>query len=240
MDKETKSLMILNYVSLRELLVMSVFFLIRHALNPAVGKLLPGRMPGVHLNEEGKAQAEDLAERLGRIPLDAIYCSPLERTYETALPLAGRLGLDINTSENLSEVDIGDWTGLEFRQLADDPLWRLYNSFRTGTRPPNGELIIEVQQRMVTEIEKLREKYPQGALAVISHADPIKTAMAHYAGIPLDFLLRLEISPASVSVLAIGDFGAKDPMHKLPGQNPLLPAFTVKTEKASKDYEAQK
>ncbi len=188
---------------------MSVFLLIRHADNPAVGKRLTGTLPGVHLNEEGKAQADMLAERLGRISIDAIYCSPLERTFETALPLAGRFGLEIHTSAKLSEVDIGDWSGLEFHHLADDPLWRQYKTFRTLTRPPKGELIVEVQQRMVTEIERLRKEYPHCTLAVVSHADPIKTVLAHYAGIPLDFLLRLEISLVSVSILSINDYGAR-------------------------------
>ncbi|MGO9313569.1 MAG: histidine phosphatase family protein [Syntrophobacteraceae bacterium] len=188
---------------------MSVFLLIRHADNPAVGKRLTGTLPGVHLNEEGKAQAEILAERLARISIDAIYCSPLERAFETALPLAGRLGLEIRTNEKLSEVDFGDWSGLDFHHLADDPLWRHCNTFRTGTRPPNGELVVEVQQRMVTEIERLRKEYPHGTLAVISHADPIKSVLAHYAGIPLDFFPRLEISLASVSILSISDYGAR-------------------------------
>lgn len=188
---------------------MSVFLLIRHGANPAIGKLLPGRMPGVHLNTEGKAQAEKLSERLGNASIDAIYSSPLERTCETALPLAKRLGLEIRTSREFLEVEIGGWTGKTLEMLAQDPLWRLYNTFRTGTRPPDGELMVEVQQRMVTEIERLRTEHPHGTLAVISHADPIKTVLAHYAGIPLDFLLRLEISLVSVSVLKIGDYGPK-------------------------------
>jgi probable phosphoglycerate mutase len=188
---------------------MSVFLLIRHGANPAVGKLLPGRMPGVHLNEEGKAQAEKLAERLGRLSIDAIYSSPLERTYETALPLAERLGLQIHTSRELLEVEIGGWTGMTLEMVTQDPLWHFYKVFRTGTRPPDGELMVEVQQRMVAEIERLRKEYPHGTLAVISHADPIKSVLAHYVGIPLDFFLRLEISLTSVSAIAIGDYGPK-------------------------------
>jgi len=166
-------------------------------------------MPGVHLNEEGRAQAEKLAERLKRIPIDAIYCSPLERTVETAFPLANLFGLKLHTSEKLLEIDIGDWTGCELQQLANDPLWQRYKTFRTGTRPPNGELIVEVQQRMVTDVERLRKEYPQGTVAITSHADPIKTVLAHYAGIPLDFLMRLEISPVSVSIVSISDYGPK-------------------------------
>jgi probable phosphoglycerate mutase len=188
---------------------MSVFLLIRHANNPSIGKFVPGRNAGVHLNEEGKAQAEALAERLERVSIDAIYSSPLERTVETALPLSRRLGLEIHASEKLAEIDIGDWSGMEFKQLTNDPLWRQYNAFRTGTRPPNGELMVEVQQRMVSEVERLRKEYPGGILAVFSHADPIKTVLAHYAGIPLDFFLRLEISLTSVSAVSINDHGPK-------------------------------
>jgi broad specificity phosphatase PhoE len=181
-------------------------------------------MPGVHLNEEGRAQAEELAERLKRIPIDAIYCSPLERTVETALPLANLFGLELHTSEELLEIDIGDWTGCEFRHLANDPLWRSFKVFRTGTRPPNGELIIEVQQRMVTALERLRREYPQGTVAIISHADPIRTVLAHYAGIPLDFLFRLEISLVSISIVSVTDHGPKilctNNTGTLPVQNP--------------------
>ncbi len=188
---------------------MSVFLLIRHANNPTIGKLPPGRRPGVHLNEEGKAQAKLLAQRLAGIPVDAIYCSPLERACETAFPLAEHFGLEIHTSENLTEIEIGEWSGVEFKTLDLDPRWRQYNLFRTGTRPPKGELMLEVQQRMVTEIEDLREKYPHGTVAVISHADPIKSVLAHYAGIPLDFLFRLEISLVSISMLSISDYGPR-------------------------------
>lgn len=163
----------------------------------------------MHLNEEGRAQAEKLAERLKSIPIDAIYCSPLERTVETVLPLANLFGLTLHTSEKLLEIDIGDWTGCEPRQLADDPLWQRYSTFRSGTRPPNGELIVEVQHRMVTDVERLRKEYPQGTVAISSHADPIKTVLAHYAGVPLDFIPRLEISPASVSIISINDYGPK-------------------------------
>ena len=203
---------------------MSVFLLIRHGSNPSIGNFIPGRMPGVHLNKEGKAQAEALAERLGRLSIDAIYSSPLERTVETARPLTGRLGLEIQIREEFAEIDIGDWAGEGFKRLTDDPLWRQYNTFRTGTRPPNGELMVEVQQRMVCEIERLRKEYPESLLAVFSHADPIKTVIAHYAGIPLDFFLRLEISLTSVSAVSINDFGPKILCMNCPGE---LPPFLL-------------
>ena len=188
---------------------MSVFMLIRHASNPTVGRRLAGRMSGVRLDEVGRAQAEELAERLSSVPIAAIYSSPLERCVETATPLAGRLGLEVRTSEKLLEVEVGDWTGLEFKQVAEDPLWRRYTTHRSGTRPPNGELMVEVQERMVTLVDELRKQYPDGIVALVSHGDPIKTVLAYYAGMPLDFLVRLEISLASVSMVSLRDRGPR-------------------------------
>lgn len=188
---------------------MSIFLLIRHASNPAFGRIASGRTPGIHLDEKGRGQAEDLVKRLCAEKIDAIFSSPLERTFETALPLSVSLGLEIRKKEEFSEVNIGDWSGLEFETLFDDALWQRYNAFRTGTRPPGGELMVEVQQRMVTGMESIRVQYPHGVVAIISHADPIKAALAHYAGIPLDFLLRLEISLVSISAVSIDDHGAK-------------------------------
>lgn len=186
---------------------MTTYLLIRHGNTDVIGKTLVGRMRGIHLNEEGRAQAEALAERLSGEPIQAICSSPLERTRETAEPLAKRLKLDIRICEGITEVDYGDWAGCEVRDLSDDPLWRQYNTFRSGARIPGGELMVEIQMRMVTEINRLRALFPESVLAVFSHGDPIKSLICHYAGIPLDFLTRLTISPASVSILTLNDYG---------------------------------
>ncbi|MDR3556314.1 MAG: histidine phosphatase family protein [Syntrophobacteraceae bacterium] len=188
---------------------MCIILLIRHGSNPAVGKRATGRMPGIHLDEQGKVEAEGLVERLSAMNVEAIVSSPMERTVETAQPLAVSLGLEIEKREEFSEIEIGDWSGREFEELLEDPLWQRYNVFRTGTRPPGGELMVEVQQRMVTGIEKIRGKYPAGVVAIFSHADPIKAALAHYTGIPLDFVTRLEISLVSVSIISIDNFGPR-------------------------------
>ena len=166
-------------------------------------------MPGVHLNEGGRAQAERLAERLARVPIDIICSSPMERTRETAAPIAGRLGLEIRILEGINEFKLGDWTGCNYGELLDIPKWQQFNSFRTGARVPGGELIIEVQARMVTTLEYLREEFPEGVIAVFSHGDPIKTALAYYGGMPLDFVLRMEISPASISIISVNDHGPR-------------------------------
>lgn len=189
---------------------MSIFLLIRHGNNPAIGgRRIPGRMPGIHLNEEGKAQAQHLIERLAGVRIDAVYSSPMERTLETAAPLARRLGLPIEKSEEFTEVDVGDWSGMDLDQLVREPLWREYNLFRSVTRPPGGELLIEVQQRMVSGLDRLRRKHPEQTVAVFSHADPIKAALAYYAAIPADCMTRLEIGLASISTVSISDHGVK-------------------------------
>jgi probable phosphoglycerate mutase len=168
-------------------------------------------MDGVHINQEGQVQVEQLVERLSRIAIDVICSSPLDRTRETAALIARSKGLEVRICPGLNEVEAGDWTGCKIDELDGMEKWKQYNMFRSGTRipGPGGELMVEVQARMVVEIERLREQFPHGIIAVVSHGDPIKAAIAHYMGIPLDFLLRFEVDPASVSVIAINDYGAK-------------------------------
>ncbi len=175
-----------------------------------LGNALAGRKPGVHLNAAGRAQAEKLAERLAGVPIDVIYSSPMERTRETAEPTAAKLGLDVHICDGIIELDLGDWTGAGYRELMDSPVWRQFNSFRSGTRIPGGhELTVEVQARMAREMENLRARHPDSIIALFSHGDPIKTAIAHYLGIPLDYILRFTIDPASVSVISVEDYGPR-------------------------------
>lgn len=188
---------------------MTTFFLIRHAANDMTERRIAGRMPGVHLNAEGLAQAGRLAERLAKTPLSAIYSSPLERTRETAAPIAERLGIPVRLCDDISEIDYGEWTGLEFRKLAELDRWRQYNLFRSGTRIPQGELMLEAQMRTVIAMEHLRRLHAGESIALVTHGDIIKAALAHYAGIPLDLFQRIEVSCASVSVVAVEDWGAR-------------------------------
>ena len=188
---------------------MSIFYLIRHGMNDWVGKRLAGWLPGVHLNAEGRAQAERTAGELARAGLSALYTSPLDRARETAEIIAARLGLAPEAREAFGEFRVGEWEGRDIDGLAADARWRAFNSYRSGTRPPGGELMGEVQVRFVAELERLRTRHPGAHVAVVSHADPIKAAIAHYLGIPLDLCLRLEIHPASVSMIRVEDWGAQ-------------------------------
>lgn len=188
---------------------MTTFYLIRHGSNDFAGKTLVGRTAGIHLNDTGRAEAERLANELAREPIQHLFSSPMERCRETAAPIAKRLNLDVQILDGLVEVEFGDWTGQEIAEMNSDELWQKWNTFRSGGRIPNGESIWEVQTRMVAVIEKLRRQFPDQTLALFSHGDPLRAAITYYLGMPIDFIHRLELSPASVSVLMIDDWTAK-------------------------------
>jgi probable phosphoglycerate mutase len=180
---------------------MTRFLLIRHALTDSVGKHLSGRTAGIFLSEKGRLQAQQLAELIADLPISAIYSSPLERAVETAAPLAQLLKLETNIDEHFLEIDFGQWTNLGLKELENDKTFQQFNSFRSCTRIPGGELMLEAQARMINGLEHLGRKYENKTIAVISHSDMIKAAVAYYAGIHLDMFQRIEISPASVSII---------------------------------------
>ena len=186
---------------------MTTFLLIRHGLTDAVGKTITGRLPGVHLNDTGRKQADELPARLAGWKIDAICSSPLERALETADPLARRLRLKVAVYDALDEVDFGAWSGTTIEQLNQLPEWRLYNTFRSSTRAPGGELATEVQTRMVAVLAGLARQHPEQTVAAFSHADPIRLALVHFLGMPIDLMHRLEIRPASLSVVRLADWG---------------------------------
>ena len=188
---------------------MMDLLLIRHALNDWVGERLAGWTPGVHLNDKGRAQASDLAQRLAEVPFAAIYCSPLERTLETAQPLAEAHGLTVQVREGLGETRYGDWTGRALKDLREEKLWPVVQVYPGGARFPGGESLRETQARIVAELDAIRDAHPGQTVAVISHSDPIKLAVAHYTGLPLDLFQRLTISPASVTAFAFIRFGPR-------------------------------
>lgn len=162
---------------------------------------LAGWTPGVHLNAEGQAQAATIAERLEGSGLAAIYSSPLERACETAAPLAARLGLPVQVLDGLGESRCGDWTGQAVEELRKSELWLQVQFYPSGFRYPGGESVAGVQSRMVAAVDALRAAHPGRAIALFSHADPIKLALAFYAGTPLDMYQRLMIAPGSISEL---------------------------------------
>ncbi|HWQ53947.1 MAG TPA: histidine phosphatase family protein [Bryobacteraceae bacterium] len=188
---------------------MCTFLLIRHASHDYLGRAIAGWLPGVHINERGREEAPRLAETLAGEGIEALYSSPLDRTMDTAAVIAHRLGLTTHVEEAFGEVRFGEWTGATFEDLDRDPRWQAYNRFRSGTRPPDGELLLEVQARVIAAMERIRDDHPHGTVAVVSHGDVIKSAVMYYLGMPLDLLERFEISPASVTAIKVGDWGAQ-------------------------------
>ncbi|MCP4537672.1 MAG: MSMEG_4193 family putative phosphomutase [Chloroflexi bacterium] len=183
---------------------MTRLLLIRHATNDLQKDgVLAGWTPGVHLSQAGRAQAEALAQRLATVEIKAFYASPLERTQETAEIVAAPHELPVVTRDGLGEVRFGRWTGESLDKLRRRKLWRAVQFAPSGARFPGGESFYEMQTRIVTELEALRGKHPKQTIAAVSHADVIKAAVAHYAGVHLDLFQRLIISPASLTVLML-------------------------------------
>ena len=186
--------------------------LVRHGQTPTTGKVLPGRAPGLHLSDTGRAQAEAVAQRIAALEgpkrrVAAVYASPLERTRETAAPIAAALGLRVRRSKALLECDFGDWTGRELKALAKTPEWRTVQRHPSGFRFPGGESFTEMQVRMVGAIDALRAAHPGGTVVAVSHADPIKALVAHALGTHLDLFQRIVVSPCSVSAVLFGSEG---------------------------------
>jgi probable phosphoglycerate mutase len=183
--------------------------LIRHATTDWVGRHFAGWIPGISLNEQGRGQAQALAERLVGTPLVAVYSSPLERAQETAAAIAAPHGLAVETVEAVGEVHCGDWTGQSIEELRQTELWRRLHLYPSGTRFPGGESMFEAQARMVAALDQLRTVHPGAIVAVVSHADPIKAAVAYYVGLHLDLCQRLAIGAASITELSFTPFGPR-------------------------------
>ena len=186
---------------------MPDFYLIRHGNNDLIGKSLAGRLPKVHLNEQGKIEAGRLGAFLATQGIHRIISSPLERALETAEPLSRRLGIKVEVAPEIIEIDFGDWTGRTMEELEASESWAHFNRNRSGTRIPHGETMLEAQSRMVYFVDSLRQSAPRHTTALFSHGDPIKSVLAYYLGIPLDLFTRIEISPGSYSILRLETAG---------------------------------
>jgi probable phosphoglycerate mutase len=177
--------------------------LVRHGTTPTTGKLLPGRAGGLHLSEKGAAQAAAAAERIATLgtPPSAVYASPLERARETAAPIARALGLRVRTAPGLLEADVGDWTEKPLARLNRSKEWPTVQRWPTGFRFPGGESFAEMSLRAMDAVLDLVAEHPGQSIVAVSHADPIKAIVAASAGIPLDLMQRLVISPCSITAL---------------------------------------
>lgn len=186
-------------------MVALTLYLVRHASYDALGRVLTGRTPGLHLNPEGRAEAARLADRFEGTDVAAVYASPIERARETAEPIAEKLGLDVSTDEGLVEIDFGDWTGRSFDELRAEPLWRDWNRSRARGQAPGGETMAAVSDRVARSAETWRQRHEGRAVVAVSHADVIKAAVCRILGLSLDRLDRFDIDPGSVTTMALWD-----------------------------------
>ena len=190
---------------------MPTILLIRHGENEYVAKgRLAGRLPGVHLNKNGRKQAEAVAKAFANAPIKAIYSSPMERCVETAQPLATALAMELKTLDGLLEVDFGEWQDKTLKQLRRRKLWKVVQGNPSRMCFPGGETFANAQQRIVQTLETLNQKHGSNELIVcFSHSDLIKLALGYYLGQPLDLFQRIMITPASISTLYLGEISAQ-------------------------------
>jgi probable phosphomutase (TIGR03848 family) len=181
--------------------------LVRHAVTPQTGPMLSGRTPGIELSERGHDQARATAARLAAVPVTAVYASPIERTRQTAEHIASHHELSVTTLEGVVEADYGDWTGGQLADLAKTDLWKVVQRQPSRARFPNGESIAEMQTRTVAALEEIVARHPGEIVVVVSHADPIKSVIAHFTGVHLDLFQRITVSPASITVFSVGAHG---------------------------------
>ncbi len=186
---------------------MSRIVLVRHGVTDLHGQVLYGRMPGLHLGTEGQRQVELLANAMAvRYQVDAVFSSPMERALDTAGVLARRQGKQVFVETSFTEFDFGDWTGSTFSDLDLNPAWKRYNQFRSTSTAPGGESILDVQARAMRGLIRLCTEFPNGTVAVVSHADVIRSVLLLALGMSIDHILRLTISPASLTEMAITEY----------------------------------
>jgi probable phosphoglycerate mutase len=136
-----------------------------------------------------------------------VYASPLERAKETAGAIASARGLKVHVDRGLLECDFGEWTGGELKKLMKLPEWRTVQRNPSGFRFPGGESFVEMQLRMLAVVDRLRARHAGGVVVAVSHADPIKAAVAQAVGTHLDLFQRIVISTCSVSAVAYSPGG---------------------------------
>ena len=175
---------------------------VRHGQTPTTGASLPGRAPGLHLADEGVAQAQAAARRVATLEsVAAVYTSPMERTRETAKPIARALKLRVRQSLGLIECDFGTWTGKKLDDLRKKPEWKQVQRYPSGFRFPRGESFAEMQSRALDTVHRLVAAHPKQTIVAVSHADVIKAIVASATGTHLDLFQRIVVSPCSITAI---------------------------------------
>jgi probable phosphoglycerate mutase len=184
---------------------MTTFYLVRHGECRGIGEVLWGRSPNVHLSAEGKHSAKVVAGKLSQLKLEMVYSSPLERAMETAHEISSGCSLPTIVNQQFNEIDYGEWTGESFPTLSEKPLWRRYNAFRSSALIPGGESLQNARKRIVSEMGRLTDLHRDQRIAIVTHAEPIRIALSYFHQIPSDEWYRIDVAPASISVVTLNE-----------------------------------
>lgn len=190
------------------LIASATILMVRHAAHTQLGRVLSGRAPGIELSPAGREQARRLGAALAGEPLAAVHSSPVLRARSTAAALE-RDGVVVEPVEALTEIDFGSWTGVAFDRLEGDPAWREWNEARARATPPRGEAMAAAQARVMDHLRATAAVFTGRVVAMVSHCDLIRAAVAGVLGLSLDRILRFEIDPASVTRIVAGPWGEK-------------------------------
>lgn len=182
---------------------MTTVLLVRHGLSEANnGGVLAGWTPGVNLAERGREQVAALGARLAKVPVAGIVSSPLERCQQTAAALADGCDVEVVTDDRLGECRYGDWTGQELKKLMKDPMWKVVQAHPGAATFPGGESLRDTQARAVDAVRHHNRAFGDDATWIaVSHGDVIKAVLADALGMHLDMFQRIQVDPASVSVV---------------------------------------
>jgi probable phosphoglycerate mutase len=191
------------------IIATATILLIRHAAHGHLGDVLSGRQEGIPLAPEGVRQAAALARRLSAAPPDAVQASPVQRAQETAQAIAAECGREVETVAALDEIDFGEWTGRRFAELDGDPAWSRWNTARAEAEAPGGESMAAAQERAMAHLRGAAERHAGGTVAMVTHCDIIRAIVAAVLGLSLDRILRFDVSPATISRIAAGEWGER-------------------------------
>ena len=188
-------------------LLNALIHLVRHASHAELGNVLSGRSD-IGLSAAGQEEAVRVGKALAPRSPRAIHSSPRRRAVETAHAIASCVKADIHVVDALDEIDFGTWAGARFATLAEDAAWQNWNRARASAKPPGGETMVEVVERGVRHIDSCTA-LDHGPFVFVSHGDVIRGLIAHYLGLPLDRMLSFDVGPASISTVAVGDWGGR-------------------------------
>jgi broad specificity phosphatase PhoE len=184
---------------------VTTLLLIRHAACEQMSERLYGRTVAAALSPAGRVQARQLGEYLSHDSLCAIHSSPRDRARDTATAIAVPHSITVQVDAALDEVDFGEWSGLSFRELERDARWRAWNRDREHHRAPGGESIRAIQHRVLTKLRALVRIHPGERVAVVSHAEVIRSAVLAIRGWSPNRYEEVQIPPASVTTVVAKD-----------------------------------